>query len=82
MSKHAEVYDGVENIVAKLSVLKDSCIGIFNSEKYNPGSIWFQGAGAILEEAVGELKKVLKAIEGGELYGSPVTSDTEKETTS
>ncbi len=33
MSKHGEIYDSVEKIVAKLYILKNSCAGVLNSEK-------------------------------------------------
>ena len=65
MSSHGAIYDRVEGIVAKLYVLMDSCTGIIHTEKSNPNLIWFQGAEAILREAVDELQKALRALEGG-----------------
>jgi hypothetical protein len=38
MSKHDEIYDSVEKVVAKLYILKDSCAGVLNSEKSKPGA--------------------------------------------
>ena len=63
MSKHGEIYDSVEKIVAKLYILKNSCAGVLNSEKSNPNSLWFQGAQAMLSETVGELQQALGTIE-------------------
>ncbi|MBT8407847.1 MAG: hypothetical protein KJP05_10350 [Deltaproteobacteria bacterium] len=65
MSSHGEGYDRLESIVAKLYVLRDSCTGIIHTEKSNPNLIWFQGAEAMLQEAVDELQKALGALEGG-----------------
>ena len=36
MSKHDEIYDSVEKVVAKLYILKDSCAGVLNSEESKP----------------------------------------------
>jgi len=76
MSSHGEGYDRLENIVAKLYVLRDSCTGIIHTDKSNPNLIWFQGAEAMLQEAVDELQKALGALEGGEA----VVKDTAEET--
>ena len=65
MSGQGEVYDRVEAIVAKLYVLKDSCTGVIHTDKSNPNLIWFQGAEAMLQEAVGKLQKALRAMETG-----------------
>ncbi len=65
MSNQGEVYDGVEGILAKLHVLRDSCAGVMHKEESNPNLIWFQGAEAMLKEAVDELQKALRALEGG-----------------
>ena len=65
MSGQGEVYDGVENMVAKLCVLRDSCTGIISKEESNPNLIWFQGAEAILQEAVDDLQKALRGLEEG-----------------
>lgn len=79
MSSHGEVYDSVEGIVAKLYVLRDSCAGIIHADESNPKLIWFQGAEAILKEAVDELQKALQAMEGGEVGGPAVAEETEEE---
>ncbi len=65
MSEQGEAYDNVEKMVAKLCVLRDSCKGVIYKEESNPNAIWFQGAEAILREAVDELQKALRALEGG-----------------
>ncbi len=65
MSSHGEVYDSVESIVAKLFVLRGSCTGIIHADESNPNIIWFQGAEAILEEAVDGLQKALRTLEEG-----------------
>ncbi len=65
MSNQGEVYDGVEGILAKLHVLRDSCAGVMHKEESNPNLIWFQGAEAMLKEAVDGLQKALRALEGG-----------------
>jgi hypothetical protein len=62
MSKH----DSVEKAVAKLHVLRDSCTGVINSERTNPHLLWFQGAEAMLIEAVDDFQKALNAMESGE----------------
>ncbi|MGD8777157.1 MAG: hypothetical protein PVF76_17180 [Syntrophobacterales bacterium] len=80
MSGQGEVYDRVEGIVAKLYVLKDSCTGVIHTDKSNPNLIWFQGAEAMLQEAVGELQKALRTMETGEVGEPPATAETVEET--
>lgn len=46
-------------MVAKLYVLRDSCTGIIYSDKAGGNLSWFEGAEAILKEAVDELQKAL-----------------------
>ncbi len=65
MAGNSGVYDSVENILAKLHVLRDSCTGVIHREESNPNLIWFQGAETLLQEAVAELQKALSALEGG-----------------
>lgn len=65
MSNHGELYDNVEQIVAKLYVLRDSCTGIIHTDESNSNLIWFQGAEAMLKEAVDGLQKALRTLEGG-----------------
>lgn len=79
MSSHGEGYDRLESIVAKLYVLRDSCTGIIHTDKSNPNLIWFQGAEAMLQEAVEELQKALGALEGGEAVVAAVVEDTAEE---
>ena len=79
MSKHGEIYDSVERIVAKLYILKDSCAGVLNSEKSNQNSLWFQGAQAMLSETVDELLQTLHTIESGEEEESAVAEEIQEE---
>ena len=65
MAGNGAVYDSVENILAKLHVLRDSCTGVIHREESNPNLIWFQGAESMLKEAVDELQKALSALEEG-----------------
>jgi hypothetical protein len=65
MSNQGEVYDGVESILAKLHVLRDSCTGVMHKEESNTNLIWFQGAEILLQEAVDGLHKALRALEEG-----------------
>jgi hypothetical protein len=62
VSSHGELYDRIEKTVGKLHVLKDSCAGILHTDKESSNLIWFQGAGAMLREAVDEMQKTLHAI--------------------
>ena len=62
MSKH----DSVEKVVAKLHVLRDSCTGVLNSGRANSDLVWFQGAEAMLVEAVDDLQKAVNAMKSGE----------------
>jgi hypothetical protein len=79
MSKHGEIYDSVEKIVAKLYILKNSCAGVLNSEKSNPNSLWFQGAQAMLSETVDELGQALRTIESSEEEKSTVAEEVQEE---
>ena len=62
MSGHSELYDKVKNMVAKLYVLRDSCTGIIYGDKAGGNLSWFEGAEAILKEAVGELLRALREL--------------------
>jgi hypothetical protein len=59
MSGDGELYDSVKKTVAKLYVLRDSCTGIIEAEKSSENLAWFQGAQAMLREAVDVLQKAL-----------------------
>lgn len=65
MSSSGELYNSVKKAVAKLYVLRDSCTGIIEAEKSSENLIWFQGAEAMLREAVEVLQKALVAQEEG-----------------
>ena len=62
MSGHSELYDKVKNMVAKLYVLRNSCTGIIYSDKTGGNLSWFEGAEAILKEAVDELQRALREL--------------------
>ena len=79
MSKHGEIYESVEKIVAKLYILKNSCAGVLHSEKSNPNSLWFQGAQAMLSETVDELGQALRTIESSEEEKSAVAEEVQEE---
>ncbi len=64
MSGKAELYNSLERILARLYVLRNSCTGIIHTDKSNPNLVWFQGAEAILQEAVHKLQEALGALEG------------------
>ena len=59
MSSDGELYDSVKKAVAKLYVLRDSCTGIIQAEKSGKNLAWFQGAEAMLREALEVLQKAL-----------------------
>ena len=65
MSTDGELYHSVKKAVAKLYVLRDSCTGIIEAEKSSENLIWFQGAQAMLREALEVLQKALLAQEEG-----------------
>lgn len=63
MSGKAELYNSLERILARLYVLRNSCTGIIHTNKSNPNLVWFQGAEAILQEAVHKLQEALGTLE-------------------
>jgi hypothetical protein len=65
MSSRGELFDSVKKAVAKLYVLRDSCKGIIEAEKSSENLFWFQGAEAMLREALEVLQKGLLAQEEG-----------------
>ena len=65
MSNNGEAYDSVESVLAKLHVLRDSCTGVIHKEGASSNLIWFQGAEAMLQEAVEGLQKTLGTLEEG-----------------
>ena len=65
MSGRGELYDSFKKAVAKLYVLRDSCTGIIQAEKSSENLLWFQGAEAMLREALQVLQKALLAQEDG-----------------
>ncbi len=61
MNKQLGITDTVENVLAKLFVLRNSCVNIVHTDKADPDSIWLQGAESILQDAVDELQNGLRA---------------------
>jgi hypothetical protein len=72
MSTSGELYDNLENIVASLYVLRHSCTGIIQRGESHPNGLWFQGAEAVLQQAVVKLQEVLAAL-------PPMISQAKKE---
>jgi hypothetical protein len=64
MSKSGEPYDSLENILARLHVLRASCTGIIHRDESNPNLLWFQGAEEVLQQAVVKLQEALAALPG------------------
>ena len=62
MSGDGELYESVKSIVAKLYVLRHSCVGIIHNEKNDKNLSWFKGAESTLKESVDKLQKVLLAL--------------------
>jgi hypothetical protein len=62
MNKH----ESVEQIVAKLHVLRDSCTGVLNSGTTSSHLLWFQGAQTMLIEVVDDLQRALNAVKSDE----------------
>lgn len=65
MNSDGELYDSVKKAVAKLYVLRDSCTGIIEAEKSSENLVWFQGAQAMLREALEVLQEALLAQKEG-----------------
>jgi hypothetical protein len=65
MSSDGEFYDRVKKAIAKLYVLRDSCTGIIQAEKSSENLAWFQGAEAMLREALEVLHRALLSQEEG-----------------
>jgi hypothetical protein len=76
---NGELYDGLENMLGKLHVLRDSCTGIRCVDESDPNLIWFQGAASIIQEAIDELHKALRALEKGEVKEPATTVEKKKE---
>jgi hypothetical protein len=59
-SKHRQANDCIGSTVAKLEVLKRSCQGVaLQAERTSDNSAWFQGAAAIIQEAISTLSEVI-----------------------
>jgi len=55
-------YDRLEDTIAQLYVLHDSCKGMYHTSKTDNDNIWFQGAMSILKDAITNLIKTLQII--------------------
>jgi uncharacterized protein YukE len=67
---------GIQDIISKLYVLRDSCKGASSSENPDPHAIWFQGAQSILQEAIEQLQTAVQFIED---KGEPATAYEDEE---
>ena len=56
-------YDRIENTVAQLYVLRDSCKGMYYTQYPDNDIIWFKGAAAILHDAITNLIRTLRFID-------------------
>ena len=61
--QHIAEYDRLENTVAQLYVLRDSCAGMYHTKNPDNNLIWFQGAAAILQDAITDLIKTLRFLD-------------------
>lgn len=61
--QHDAEYDRLETTVAQLYVLKDSCAGMYHTKNPDNNIIWFQGAAAILQDAITDLIKTLRFLD-------------------
>ncbi len=51
MNRGNNLHDGLKKVLTKLYTLRDSCRGIFITQRYPPDFSWFEGAAAICREA-------------------------------
>jgi len=63
INMHGVEYDRLEHTVAQLYVLRDSCKGMHYTQNPDTNPIWFQGAAAILKDAIMNLMKTLQHID-------------------
>jgi hypothetical protein len=61
--QNTDEYDRLENTVAQLYVLRDSCKGMYYTRNPDNEIIWFKGAASILQDAIANLIKTLSFIE-------------------
>ncbi len=81
MSKHGENYHGLEKVLSKLFVLRESCMGILHMDQSDPNLIWFKGAADILQDSMDELQTALQAIERGNVSKDESTEEPAAEET-
>ena len=79
MSKHGENYDGLEKVLSRLFVLRESCMGILHMDQSDPNLIWFKGAADILQDSMDELQSALQAIEGGNVSAAESKDESSEE---
>jgi hypothetical protein len=66
-SQHRRANDCIGGTVAKLEVLKRSCRGVaLQAEGTKANNVWFQGAAAIIQEAISTLSEVLNLSENND----------------
>lgn len=58
MRGHGELCDTLRKIIAQLYVLRESCTGKIETESSTENLSWFQGAQALLKEAVDNLQNL------------------------
>jgi len=63
MNGGTSIEEGLARVLAKLRTLRDSCLGIFRSQRYPPDFTWFEGAAAICQEAVDRIKEALHVLD-------------------
>jgi len=65
MSKKAKKNNGIKDCISRLFILRDSCTGTCIAQKDNPHIIWFEGAAALLQQGVDNLKSAQHVIDSG-----------------
>jgi hypothetical protein len=63
MSEFGPIYDGLEEALSKVWLLKDSCECIHQNEQ-SPGEVWFDGVRIILGEVITCLNEGIDYMEG------------------
>lgn len=63
MQRHPVEYGLLENTVAQLYVLRNSCKGMYHSQSPDDDTVWFEGAAAILQDVITDLMATLRSID-------------------
>ncbi len=82
MNRKTKKNNGIKDSIAKLFILRDSCVGTSITQKDNPNIIWFEGAAILLEEGVDILKSAKQKIDSGATDASKDFSSSVKDTVS